>query len=263
LSTSLIGGEVGKFKTSPRYRKATKQIATLGPASSTEEMVENLFLAGADIFRLNFSHGKHSDKAQLIDIIRKIERKYSHPIGVLADLQVLSSAFHECQPSTCLLVQGPKLRVGSFLKGKVHLKAGQMFCFDLQRDLPGDENRVCLPHPEILFTLQAGDQVLLDDGKLNMRVVKSTMHVHGDQTSGSSAGHVCCEVLTGGDLSNNKGVNTPSIVLPISPLTPKDKRLRCQRFNNDSLVIVFIIQGLGVHFEPGGGLGGSVLRSAP
>eukprot|EP01034_Spumella_vulgaris_P022906 gene22906-29083_t len=99
----------------------------------------------------------------MIDIIRKLEKKHNHPIGILADLQ------------------GPKLRVGS-------------------------------------------DHVLLDDGKLSMRVVKSTMHVHGDQSTGMSAGEVCCEVLTGGELSNNKGVNTPSIVLPISPLTPKDKR---------------------------------------
>jgi hypothetical protein len=81
--------DVEKLRSTPRYRKATKQIATLGPASNTEEIIEKLFLAGADIFRLNFSHGKHSDKVHLIDIIRRIERKYNHPIGVLADLQVL------------------------------------------------------------------------------------------------------------------------------------------------------------------------------
>lgn len=182
-----------------RFRKATKQLATLGPASNTQDMIEKLFLSGADIFRLNFSHGEHSEKAELVKKIRAVEKKYNHPIAILADLQ------------------GPKLRVGMFAETKVHLKNGQKFTFDLQ-DIPGDINRVRLPHPEILNTLRIGDSLLLDDGKLRMRVLETTMAEKGVN------GHVTCEVVVGGALSNKKGVNTPTIVLPISPLTSKDKK---------------------------------------
>ena len=180
---------------SERWMKATKQLATLGPASNTEKMIEKLFLAGADVFRLNFSHGQHSEKAALVDIIRSIEEKYNHPICILADLQ------------------GPKLRVGVFDSDAVTLKEGQSFTFDL-KDEPGDGYRVKLPHPEILNTLKEGDTLLLDDGKLKMTVTSADM---------ASEGSVTCRVDIGGKLSNRKGVNTPSIILPISPLTEKDR----------------------------------------
>ena len=182
-----------------RFQKATKQLATLGPASSNVEMIEKLFLSGADTFRLNFSHGEHAEKAKLVDMIREVEKKYNHPICILGDLQ------------------GPKLRVGLFENDKVVLVNGQNFKFDLKDDL-GSNDRVKLPHPEILNTLRAGDILLLDDGKLRMKVTETSM------ATGGADGCVTCEVINGGSLSNKKGVNTPSIVLPISPLTPKDRR---------------------------------------
>jgi len=179
-----------------RWSKSTKQLATLGPASNTREMIEKLFLAGADIFRLNFSHGEHAEKAELVKLIREIEAKYNHPICILADLQ------------------GPKLRVGTFKDDSVHLKVGQSFTFDLKEEL-GTIERVKLPHLEILNTLSKGDILLLDDGKLKMEVTSAAV---GDERA------VTCKVIIGGKLSNKKGVNTPSIVLPISPLTPKDRK---------------------------------------
>jgi len=195
------GGAHGVQVLPGRFRKSTKQLATLGPASSTEEMIEKLFLSGADVFRLNFSHGEHSEKAKLVDRIRSVEKKYSHPIAILADLQ------------------GPKLRVGTFENdAKVMLETGQKFIFDMKEEASTKE-RVRLPHPEILLTLKAGDILLLDDGKLRMKVLSTTMNAKD-----LMAGEVVCSVEVGGALSNRKGVNTPSIILPISPLTPKDRK---------------------------------------
>ena len=137
--------------TPARWRKSTKQLATVGPASSTSEMLEKLFAAGVDVFRLNFSHGSHDEKRELIDKIRTLEKTHGHPIGILADLQ------------------GPKLRVGVFDKGKAMLVRGQSFRFD-DVDEPGDASRVRLPHPEILSTLDKDDILLVDDGKLRLQV---------------------------------------------------------------------------------------------
>ena len=159
-----------------RFKKATKQLATLGPASNSEEMIEKLFLSGADMFRLNFSHGEHAEKAKLVDMIRNVEKKYKHPIAILADLQ------------------GPKLRVGLFENDKVNLVPGQKFSFDLKDDL-GDNYRVRMPHPEILNTLEAGDTLLLDDGKLRMTVLETTMK-QGDK------GQVTCNVDIGKSNAN-------------------------------------------------------------
>lgn len=145
------------------------------------------------MFRLNFSHGKHEEKAELIKIIRAVESKYQRPIAILADMQ------------------GPKLRVGMFEKDAVKLVKGQKFRFDLD-DEPGDAHRVKLPHPEIIATLRVGDTLLVDDGKMRM-TVSST----GDD-------FVETTVEVSGTISNRKGVNTPSVVLPISPLTEKDRK---------------------------------------
>ena len=183
-----------------RFLKATKQLATLGPASNSLEMIEKLFLSGADVFRLNFSHGEHSEKANIVKLIRAIEKKYDHPIAILGDLQ------------------GPKLRVGIFENDKVILQDGQLFSLD-NKDILGTNQRVRLPHIEILITLKRGDTVLFDDGKLRMEVIETTINPND-----TTQGEVKCKVINGGALSNKKGVNTPSIVLPISPLTPKDRK---------------------------------------
>src|SRR5262245_24297911 len=117
-----------------RQRKA-KILATLGPASSTREQIATLFKAGADVFRLNFSHGSHQDHQKRYELIRKIEQETSRPIGILMDLQ------------------GPKLRVGTFAGGAVQLKTGATFRLDLQ-DKAGDTERAQLPHPEIFAAVQ-------------------------------------------------------------------------------------------------------------
>ncbi len=175
-----------------RRHRRTKIIATLGPASSTPEMVLQLFHAGVDMFRLNFSHGSHEDHAARIEMIRAAEKRTGRPIGILAD------------------VQGPKLRVGTFQSGRVQLQTGQQFTLDLNR-APGDTRRVCLPHPEIIAAAEIGSTLLLDDGKLRLRVLR----VRDD--------HLLTEVIVGGVLSERKGVNVPDVILPIPVLTEKDR----------------------------------------
>jgi pyruvate kinase len=174
-----------------RRRRRTKIIATLGPASSTPEVLARLFQAGTDVFRLNFSHGSHDDHAARIAMIRDLEKKFDRHIGILAD------------------VQGPKLRVGRFAGGRVQLQTGQSFRLDLS-PVPGDALRVQLPHPEILAAASIGTNLLLDDGKLRLRVTRAR------------ADHLMTEIVTGGMLSDRKGVNVPDMVLPIPALTPKD-----------------------------------------
>jgi pyruvate kinase len=175
-----------------RRRRRTKIIATLGPASATHEVIERLYRAGADVFRLNFSHGSHEDHAARIATIREVERKVGRPIGILAD------------------VQGPKLRVGRFQAGRVQLQTGQSFRLDLNPS-PGDVRRVNLPHKEIIAAAQIGTSLLLDDGKLRLRVTR----VRPD--------HLETEVVVGGPLSDRKGVNVPDVALPIPALTEKDR----------------------------------------
>jgi pyruvate kinase len=174
-----------------RRNRRTKIIATIGPASATPEMLAQLFLAGADVFRLNFSHGSHADHAARITEIRALEKKFRRPIAILAD------------------VQGPKLRVGQFQSGRVQLQAGQDFTLDLN-PAPGDTRRVCLPHPEILAAAEIGTTLLLDDGKLRLRVLRKRDD------------HLLTEIMNAGVLSDRKGVNIPDVVLPIPALTKKD-----------------------------------------
>ncbi len=175
-----------------RRARRTKIIATLGPASSTMDVLSKLLHAGADVFRLNFSHGSHEDHAARIGIIRQLEKDCGHAIGILAD------------------VQGPKLRVGKFGGGGIFLQNGQSFRMDLD-GAAGDARRVNLPHPEIVEAASVGTTLLLDDGKLRMRVV----HVRSDALE--------CEVTVGGPLSDRKGVNVPDMLLPIPALTKKDR----------------------------------------
>jgi pyruvate kinase len=161
-------------KLSARFRKKTKQLATLGPASSSFEMIEKLFLAGADIFRLNFSHGEHAQKKELLDIIRQVEAKYDHPIAILGDLQ------------------GPKLRVGTFDNSNGELLlAGQAFRFDLD-NTPGNNQRVMLPHPEIIEASEVGHSLLIDDGKMRLTVV------------GTGPGYLDCVVDVAGRIKDRK-----------------------------------------------------------
>ena len=176
-----------------RRHRQTKIVATLGPASSAPEMIARLFHTGADVFRLNFSHGTHADHAANIAAVRALEIETGRPIGLLAD------------------VQGPKLRVGKFAGGRVHLSTGQAFTFD-QDPTPGNARRVQLPHPEILTAASGGTTLLLDDGKLRLRVTRAR------------GGHLECEVVTGGPLSDRKGVNVPDMALGIPALTEKDRR---------------------------------------
>ncbi|MDN5843590.1 MAG: pyruvate kinase [Alcaligenaceae bacterium] len=173
------------------YRHA-RILATLGPASSTHEQIRALVDAGANVFRLNFSHGTHEDHAERYRIIRKIEQEVGRPIGILMDLQ------------------GPKLRVGAIAGGKTTLQAGRPFRLDLN-EAEGDNTRATLPHPEIFAALETGTDLLLDDGKLRLRVDR-----FGPDFAETT-------VLIGGVLSDRKGVNVPGVILPISPLTPKDR----------------------------------------
>jgi pyruvate kinase len=175
-----------------RRRRRTKIIATLGPASATMEVLTRLFQAGADVFRLNFSHGTHDDHAARFAMIRELEDRMDRPIGILAD------------------VQGPKLRVGQFSGGRVFLQTGQPFRLDLNAT-PGGAGRVNLPHPEIIEAASIGSSLLLDDGKLRLRVVRKR------------ADALETEVVVGGPLSDRKGVNVPDMVLPIPALTAKDR----------------------------------------
>lgn len=175
----------------PRNRKI-RILATLGPASDTPEMIERLFLAGADAFRINMSHGEQAEKAALVSHIRALEKKHSRPTTILVDLQ------------------GPKLRIGSFAGGKVMLKSGAKFRLDTDKK-PGDEQRVHLPHPEIFAALEEGTRLLLDDGKLVLRVLSV-----GDN-------EIETMVEVGGPLSNRKGLNVPDVVVPVAALTEKDR----------------------------------------
>ncbi|TWF55068.1 pyruvate kinase [Neorhizobium alkalisoli] len=174
-----------------RYRKV-KILATLGPASSEEDMIQKLHEAGADLFRINMSHASHDVMRTLIKRIRSVEARVGRPIGILADLQ------------------GPKLRVGKFAAGKVTLAPGQTFTLD-NKDEPGDETRVFLPHPEILEAVKVGDRLLIDDGKLALKAEKA---------DGKS---IICKVIAGTSISDRKGVSLPDTLLGVGALTDKDR----------------------------------------
>jgi pyruvate kinase len=175
----------------PRMRKV-RILATLGPASDTPEMIEKLYRAGADAFRVNMSHGDQADKAKLIANIRALEKSYNRPTTILVDLQ------------------GPKLRVGTFADGKVELKTGASFRLDTNKKA-GDATRVHLPHPEIFAALEINARLLLDDGKLVLRVTEI------------APDHIMTTVEVGGMLSDRKGLNVPDVVVPIAALTDKDR----------------------------------------
>lgn len=175
-----------------RRLRNVKIVATLGPASNDYEMIKRLHEAGADVFRLNMSHGGHDEIRERHRIIREIERELESPIAILADLQ------------------GPKLRVGVFTNEEEELVEGQKFRFDLD-ETAGTNARVCLPHPEIFKALEDGTTLLVNDGKIRLKV----------ETCG--ADFADCIVTAGGAISNRKGVNVPEVVLPLAALSDKDR----------------------------------------
>jgi pyruvate kinase len=175
------------------HRKRNARIvATLGPSSSDLSTVRALFDAGADVFRLNFSHGTHAQHQERLEIIRRVERDTGRPIAVLLDLQ------------------GPKLRIGTLADGPVALQAGAAFRLDLN-PTPGDATRAPLLHPEIFAALKAGTELLIDDGKVRLKVLNFGPDFADTQ------------VVTGGTISDRKGVNVPAVLLPIPAMTPKDR----------------------------------------
>ena len=175
-----------------RRLRNIKIVATLGPASSEYSIIKKMFEAGADVFRLNMSHGSHDTITKLHAIIREIEEEMARPIGILVDLQ------------------GPKLRVGDFQNGREFLEKGDKFIFDLDPKL-GNKSRVCLPHPEIFQAIQTGSTLLVNDGKVKLTV------------EDCSKNHATCSVVEGGEISNHKGVNVPDVVLPLAALSKKDR----------------------------------------
>jgi len=172
--------------------RRTRMLCTLGPASRSPEQVEALARAGADVFRLNFSHGSHDDHARAFEAVRAAEAAIERPLGILADLQ------------------GPKFRLGKFAQGSVRIEQGAPFRLDLD-PTPGDDTRVGVPHPEILAALKPGTMVLIDDGKVRLKVVAA---------DGKSADTV---VEAGDELSNAKGLGVPGVRIPLPALTPKDR----------------------------------------
>ena len=169
-----------------------KILATLGPASRSPEMIRKLLRAGADAFRINMSHADQASHAETIAAVRAAEKELGQPIAILCDLQ------------------GPKLRVGEFKGGKAIIRHSSHFTLD--RDpRPGDATRVCLPHPELFGILEAGQRLLIDDGKLRLRVIEA-----GDD-------RIVCTAEVGGTIMDRKGVNVPDTVVPVAAMTDKDR----------------------------------------
>ena len=170
----------------------THILATIGPATSSEEKIAELMDAGADAFRFNFSHGTRKEHRQRLKVVRKLSEQKGLHIAVVADMQ------------------GPKLRVGDFKDGKVMLEEGQRFVLDMKDEL-GSKERVTLPHKEIFAAVKVGDELLLNDGNIVLKIEKKT------------ADRAITTVKVGGELSGHKGVNLPNIKLPISAITEKDR----------------------------------------
>lgn len=170
----------------------TKIVATLGPASSKKEVLLSMIKAGVDVCRLNFSHGGQHDHQKVIDIIREINKKYKTNVGILADLQ------------------GPKIRIGLVKEGGINLVGGQKIEITT-KELVGDDKQIYITYHNFPQDVRAGEVILLDDGKIQMRV----LHTNHRDT-------VQCEVLYGGILTSRKGVNLPNTKVSIPSLTEED-----------------------------------------
>ena len=192
----MVGFAVGRKDISENHpvkrNRNVKIIATVGPASSSAEMIEKLFHAGVDVFRINMSHSDHSALRDRHDIIRRLETEHDRPIGILVDLQ------------------GPKLRIGTFKQDQITIKAGDAFVLDDNAD-PGDRTRVHLPHPEIFDAVETGDHLLLNDGRVRLEI------------TAAKPGRIETSVIFGGELSARKGVNLPDTIVPLAALTEKDR----------------------------------------
>ncbi|GAB6844008.1 pyruvate kinase [Methylorubrum rhodinum] len=175
-----------------RRHRYAKIVATVGPATNTPEMLKALFLAGVDTFRLNFSHGVQADHAKVHAAIRALEAEVGRPIGILQDLQ------------------GPKIRVGTVRDGRLDLAAGERVRFVLE-GAEGGKDAIPLHHPEIFAAVVPGQDLLIDDGRVRVRIV------------GVESAVIEAEVVTAGVISNRKGVNLPGTLLDLSPLTEKDR----------------------------------------
>ncbi len=173
-------------------RRRVKIIATLGPASADRKTIAALFVAGADVFRINMSHASHNVMRERVAMIRSLEEETGRPIGILVDLQ------------------GPKLRLGVFAGGAVDLRKGDIFTLDGDPS-PGGPSRVHLPHPEILSSLAPGHRILIDDGKVMLRVLDA------------APGRASTSVEVAGRVSDKKGVSLPDTTIPTSAMTEKDR----------------------------------------
>lgn len=175
-----------------RRNRRVKLVATLGPASSSQEMLERLFFAGVDVFRINMSHATHDMARELHYRVRSLSKSYRHPIGVLCD------------------IQGPKFRLGAFEGERVTLSEGDIFRFD-RTETAGSAKRVFLPHSQIFDAVREGEALLLDDGKVRMTVIEN------------KANTIVAEVNVAGKLASRKGISLPDTLLAVGPLTEKDE----------------------------------------
>ena len=174
-----------------QFLRSTKIVATLGPSSNTENKIKKLIFAGVNVFRLNFSHGSHDDHLSTINIIRRIETKFKLQLGILADLQ------------------GPKFRIGK-VENNVKLKVNDLFILDKEKEI-GSRKRAYLGHNDIYKSIKINAIILIDDGKIKLKVLSKNKDI------------LETKVLVGGNLSSNKGVNLPNLILDTKPITAKDR----------------------------------------
>ena len=174
-----------------RERRA-RIVATLGPASSSPEMIRKLFDAGVDVFRLNFSHGSHDDHRERYEVIRSVEKEVGQPIAILQDLQ------------------GPKIRLGMVNGGRMMLEKGEIIRFVLAKESK-EAHTLPLPHKEIFDAVMPKHHLLIDDGKVRLQVERIT------DTA------IEARVINGGPVTDRKGVNLPDTILDLSPITAKDR----------------------------------------
>ena len=174
-----------------QFLRSTKIVATLGPSSNTENKIKKLIFAGVNVFRLNFSHGSHEDHLITIKIIRRLETKLRFQIGILADLQ------------------GPKFRIGK-VEENVKLKVNDQFILDKDKTI-GSKKRAYLGHDEIYKSIKINSIILIDDGKVRLKVLSKKKDA------------LKTKVLVGGNLSSNKGLNLPNLILDTTPITKKDR----------------------------------------